>query len=71
MNVLLAGEDGDKIGIISLLNQPVGEREVGTLALAVGILVAVDFLWELSTDIVEHVRKSNQKRSPNNVLLPL
>ena len=73
MNVLLAKEDGDKIGIISLLNQPIGERDVGTLALAVGILVAVDFLWEMSTDIVQHVRGRNQirLRSSNVVLLPL
>ena len=71
MNVLLAKEDGDKIGIISLLNQPIGERDVGTLALPVGILVAVDFLWEMSTDIVEHVRGRNQTRSSNVALLPL
>ena len=52
----MGGEVEYKWGLLSLLELPIGERHFELVALMLGILVCVDFCWELLNDILEHVR---------------
>jgi len=52
----MGGEVEYKWGLLSLLELPIGERHFELVALMLGILVCVEFCWELLNDILEHVR---------------
>ena len=48
------GDAGGEAGLLTLLND-VSHQEVYIIWIIVGLLVLINFVWELFTDAIEHI----------------
>ena len=52
--LLAGGGGGGEAGLLTLLNDMPHHQEVAIVWIIVGVLIAINFLWELLTDSIEH-----------------